>query len=325
MSWIVANWRLKLLSVVLAIGLLAAVAFIQNPVRVRTIAAPIKYANQPTDLVLVNPQPSVNVDVSGLATAVSGLVPNAVTAEVDLKNLKKGHANLPVTPRLQSSGLTVLNERITIPVEADDLKLAQLGVEVRTPNVLPGFSVTTAQAECGNSSLPCKVTVVGPARFLDGLKAFVNYDSKIDSSFKSPSQPVQFELAGRPFDVAKTSTIPQMTRDPTTVLVHIDVQQTTFSRSVVLLDGTPVRPPPPGFRVTRIVISPNTITITGPANVLSGIETIALPAVDLGDRGAGDAVFTVNVQLPDLVTSSTTRVRITYTIQPNPNLSPSPR
>ena len=40
MSWIVTNWRLKLLSLVLTVGLLGGVAFSENPLEFATV--PVK-------------------------------------------------------------------------------------------------------------------------------------------------------------------------------------------------------------------------------------------------------------------------------------------
>ena len=319
MSWIVANWRLKLLSLMLALGLLAAVAFASNPVGTKTVAAKVFYNNQPADLALLNPPLTINVTVLGLANAVTTVGAANVGVDVDLTKLKKGKATVQVTPRVNVQGVSVQNEKASIELVADDLKPAQLDVDIRYTQVQTGWAVTKAEARCGNAPPPCKVLVTGPASVLDGLKAFAKVDTGINTDdIRVPSVEVQFEQKGRPIDLAKQVTVPQISIDPKIVEVHIEAKKGTQSRQVVLIDAPPVRPPPAGFRVTRITIDPISILIIGPADRIQ-IDSITLPAVDLGDRGAGDWPFNVAIPLPDGVTGSANRARIVYTIQQNPN------
>jgi YbbR domain-containing protein len=89
-SRIVANWRLKLLALLLAIGLLTAVAFSENPVEGRTVPVGVQYVNKPEGLVLVQPPARVSVSVVGLRDAVERVQSSAVGVTVDLAGAKAG-------------------------------------------------------------------------------------------------------------------------------------------------------------------------------------------------------------------------------------------
>jgi len=68
-SWklITDDWRLKLLALGLAVLMLGAVAFSQNPPTSRTLSISLVYPPMPVDLILINPPSKTNVTVSGLS------------------------------------------------------------------------------------------------------------------------------------------------------------------------------------------------------------------------------------------------------------------
>src|SRR5205814_5243153 len=88
MTWLIANWRLKLLALGLALGLLGAVAFSENPVSVTSVPAVVDYDNKDPSLVVLNPVLKTNVNVFGVSSAVDPLkasanFPNGVRFHVD--------------------------------------------------------------------------------------------------------------------------------------------------------------------------------------------------------------------------------------------------
>ena len=100
MSWIVTNWRLKLLSLVLAVGLVGAVAFSQNPPVFDTVAVHVEFANLPQDLVVLDPPTSIDVPVAGLRDTVTKYKNTAAGVTINLANAKPGPNQVfAVTPR----------------------------------------------------------------------------------------------------------------------------------------------------------------------------------------------------------------------------------
>src|SRR5207248_1711275 len=104
MSWLVGNWQLKLLALVMSLGLFAAVAFEANPLTAHTFTATIEYDGIPADTipiqVTVDDRASVAVPIDTRITYAEGwtgvadkivVTPatlNLVGAASELKDLK---------------------------------------------------------------------------------------------------------------------------------------------------------------------------------------------------------------------------------------------
>src|SRR5919197_5717651 len=178
MTWILRNWRMKLLALALSIGLFAALAFSSNPIQFATVDAKLNYINQPSNLVLIGPPTTTKVTVSGLAQDVKTA---SVRADVDLANIKKA-TTVTLTPRARVFGSNVSAQSVSpINFGVDDLTTVQLDVEIRPRQVVQGWAITNSQVACPgtNAAQACKVTFTGPAGLEDGLKAYVIYDGPI--------------------------------------------------------------------------------------------------------------------------------------------------
>jgi YbbR domain-containing protein len=320
-SWILGNWQLKLLALGLSVGLFAALAFSQNPIQFVTVNAKVIYSNPPTGLVVANPQPTTSVTLSGLAANIKNA---SVRAEVDLSKVKKG--TITITPAARVLGDGVTAQAVTpVTFSVDDLATAQLDIEVRTPNVEQGWTPTKTQAVCGNSSQACKVTFTGPAALTKGLKAYVIVQGPINGDAQDElNVPVRFEQSGRPFDPTKITTIPEIGWNPATVTAHIEAKQGTTTKTVALVDAAPSAKPPSGYHVTSVSTNPQTIQVTGSPDVLAGIRSITLPAVDLSSY-TSDHTFRLSIPSPDpSVQLSATVAQVTYSIAKNPAVTTSP-
>jgi YbbR domain-containing protein len=73
-----------------------------------------------------------------------------------------------------------------------------------------------------------------------------------------------------------------------------------------------------------VTTNPQTIQITGPPDVLAGVKSITLPAVDLSPY-TSDHTFRLPIASPDpSVQLSTDVAQVTYSIARNPAITPSP-
>ena len=345
MQWIVANWRLKLLAIALAVGLLAAVAFSENPLTLRTVPAAVDYDNLAPGVVVINPVLRQNVNVSGFSNAVNGIsasLPNGVRLRVDLKGLTTPvqHRTFYATPKTLPTGVTWTGDAVPITIDIDILPAPKsMPVEVRTPKVAPGFIVLhndplQTYAWChSNSKEPCQVVVTAPASVLEGLKAFVQVSDQVTgTAVESPSQAVQFEQNGRPLDLYKFSTFPSVGVDPSTVNVHITAQQTQVSRQVAV-HATVTGRPACGFQITSINYQPEPfVTITGPGDAVAKIDSINLPqAIDVSNATSGSRVQET-VPTDSGVTANPGQVVVTVSIvkqidcsAPTPAPTPTPK
>jgi YbbR domain-containing protein len=334
LSWIVANWRLKVLALLLAIGLLMAVAFSENPVEARTVPVGVQYVNKPDSLVLVQPPAKVNVSVFGLRDAVERVQSSAVGVTVDLTGAKAGpnqtfYGKIKVT----GAGVTAQSDPVAVLLTIDTYERALLDIDVRLPDSpVTGVKISDKVALCPGSRDPCKEPVSGPASILEGLTAFVRYDSPITNagSFDSPSQPVQFEKNGKVIDLRSINTSPVISIEQPTVAVHIDSTGGTQSKQVIVYAKV-INQAPCGY-VVNLDVSPSTVNLFGPIDQISKVGSIGLdPAVNLATL-PGSEVLTRNVNTGfDQVKAEPSTAKVTVTVTqssacapPAPSPSPSP-
>lgn len=319
MSLITESWRLKLLAVTLAVLMLGAVAFTQ--VNTKTIQVNMTYNNLPPNLVLVAPIVQISLTVSGPNDLL--LTPSSVTAAADLAKVKKGSAiSVPIQVHTTDPRI-VWQAPAPITVNVDNSASLPLDIQVRTPNQATGWVVTRAVTQCGNTLDPCKVTFTGPTSLAAGLIAFVSVGDPIQAgTTDSLNQTVQFEQNGRPIDLSRLQTLPLTTWNPSTVTAHVEAKRGTSSTQVTLIDDTPTRRPPAGYRVTGIAVDPQSVLCTGPGDAIASLTSITLPAVDLGNS-TSNASFNVKIPLPSGVTCGVLAAKITYSISQNPNVQPT--
>ena len=327
MSWriITDDWRLKLLAIGLAVLMLGAVAFSQNPPTTDSQTVPLAYANIPSNLTLLNFPSTATVTYSGVADQITKAKKcSCFTATVDVSHARPGsNVLLNVVAKSTITDLSVQSPP-PVPVTIDTYVPGKdLQVQV-SAHAAPGWSITKTAAACPNT--PCVVHFSGPASWLKNMTATVTYSGAVNlGSIDSPNQPVQLTNTNGLVDLTTCRTDPCATLDTLTASIHIEAVPGSNSSTVVLLDSPPSRPPASGYRITAITITPNTVSITGDPTILGRIRAITLPALDLTGR-TSDATFPVNIpydQYPG-ISGTVQTAQIKYSISPNPSASPSP-
>jgi len=198
-SWniITDDWRLKLLALGLAVLMLGAVAFSQNPPTYKDLTVPIVYPNIPADsaIVAINPPTTAKVRVTALADVLQGVTPLSVAATIDLSRVSAGpdqHVNLSV--RSVDSRVQVVNPVVPYVLNIDKRVPLKLDVHVRTPRITSGWTVTKSEARClgASSGTACQVTFTGPASYETNLQAYVDFPIPVEQNtfcllYTSPS------------------------------------------------------------------------------------------------------------------------------------------
>ena len=320
MTWIVDNWQLKLLALVLSLGLFAAVAFQQNPITTNLISAPIQYDQlSPSQSIFAAPS-TEKVTLTGLSQNVRIAGPNNVSIHVDASRLRNGTQIVIGRPRVAVPGVGTLEDQIPFTITVDDRATVSVQVEARI-NYAEGWKPLADKIVV----TPGRLTIVGAASQLKDLKAFVAPAAPIGvSSADIPSLPIQLERNGRPATIP-TDTTPATTVDSTlNASLHVEAQKPNQTRRVPLLE-TPTGTPTPGFRITAISIDPLFIDVSGAVDVLTNINSVSLPPISVDGQSA-TITRSVRVNtLPANITSSVSTVSVTITIQRNPLIpSPSP-
>lgn len=321
MNLITDDWRLKLLAVGLAVLMLGAVAFSQNPPQTRTFNVPLSYTVGP-DLVIINAPTKTSVTVNGLADLVGSMTADRIQAHVDATKVNPGpDVRLSVVATSLVQGVSA-QQPPPFTASVDRLSVDTLTVQPIN-HAGPGWEVTKSEVLCPAS--PCVVHFSGPASWEVNLKAVAIYSSPIEnSSYDVPTWPVVLQRGSAPLDQNTFSqNQPQSSLDVGTVSLHIEARTGTTSRSVALVDSAPVHPPPAGYHVTGVVIAPVTVVLTGPADKLALVQNLPLPPVDLSSSTA-NATFSVQIPFPTGMSGSVATAKITYLISANPVVSPSP-
>ncbi len=319
MSWAIVTdeWRMKLLAAGLAVLMLGAVAFSQNPPTSGSLTVPLLYGGIPANLVLINPPPSVTVTYQGVADAIKNVRASNLTATVDVSHARVGSNVLAVVAKSTIPDVYPQNPQ-PIYVQADTyVQNLPLQVQV-SARPAPGFNISTTAAECPGK--PCTAHFSGPAAWTKNLVAYVTYPGSVNlTSVSSPNQPINLTNVNGPLDLTACRTDPCATLDILTASIVITAVPGSNSSTVTLLDSGWSHGPAAGYRVTEVDISPNPIVLTGDPTTLGKIRSITLPANDLSGR-TSNAVFQVAIPLPEGVAASVPNATVTYVIQPNPAL-----
>jgi hypothetical protein len=312
-----------LLALGLAVLMLGAVAFSQNPPTSISMKVGINYT-VPPGLILINPPKQTTVTVRGLADLVSAANAGNTAATADVSKAPSTGSSVTVNLVGKSviAGVSVDASPITLNI--DTRNVVQLAVVARTPHgAALGWQILKQEAQCAGPPPPCTVTFDGPAGWEDNLKAYADYPLAVAGSLNDfPSAPVVLEQNGTSLDYLNTYTVPKLGLNINTVSIHIEAKSGTTSRQVTLVDSPPSNPPPTCYRVTSIAVDPSAIVISGPSDAVPNITTITLPAVDLSQHTSD---FTFRIAIPPLpagVTGSATTARVTYSISKNPNCTP---
>jgi YbbR domain-containing protein len=315
-SWnLVTNeWRLKLLALGLAVLMLGAVAFSQNPPTTRSQIVGLSYAVGP-DIILINPPSKTTVTYTGLADLIVNVTPSNLTATVDATHATPGAAvKLNVAARSTMLGVNVQNPA-PIAVDIDSRKVKELAVQVAA-RADTGWSISKAVAT------PSTVHFDGPLSWETNLVATVTFPGVVNvGTRESPNQPILLKNSGGLLDLSAARTVPAASLDFNAATIHIEATPGSTSSTVALVDAPPSQPPPAGYRVTGITITPNTVVITGDAAIVGRIQRITLPSVDLSTR-TSDFTFQITIPYPDGTAGNVATARVTYTIARNPNTSP---
>ncbi len=322
MNLITDDWRLKLLAVGLAILMLGAVAFSQNPPQTKTFSVPLSYTVGP-DLVIINAPTKTSVTVNGLADLIGSMTADHIQAHVDATRVSPGgDVKLYVVATSLVNGVNIAQQPAPFTANIDRLTVDALTVQP-IDHAGPGWEVTKSEVLCPTS--PCVVHFSGPASWEVNMRAVSIYSSPIENStYDVPTWPVNLQQGSITLDPSKfTLNQPISGLDVSSVSLHIEARTGTTSRSVALVDSAPVHPPPAGYHVTGVVIAPVTVVLTGPADKLSLVQYLSLPPVDLSSSTA-NATFTVQIPFPAGMSGSVAVAKLTYLIAANPNASPSP-
>jgi YbbR domain-containing protein len=327
-KWVLDNWQLKLLAVVLAAGLLLAVAFQENPITNRQVSANVAYENLAPNLMLVDFPRNVQIVLLGTNSALSAVTSAGVRLRADLKGLGPGRHDLTARPTLPSgSAVTTLQNQFPLTVSIDNRVDVNLPIAVRV-TYGPGWQQVpdkAPKASPGTVSISAPAGFVGQSGTPDAVQAFVLITDPVQANtLDLGNLLIQFEKGGKTVAFPADRTLPVSGYTPPNVTVHVDAQKPNVTRETTLIE-TPSGTPAAGFRVSAVSINPLFVKVTGPANVLAPLDTIDLGAIDVTGRSQSFSQrVSVGGVLPGGVIADTAFATVTITIVQNPAVHPTP-
>jgi YbbR domain-containing protein len=293
--WIVTDWRLKLLALVLAVGLLAGVAFSENPPTLDTVSVHVDYHNIPDGLVVIDPPTTVDVPVAGFRSDVARYRASSAGVVIDLSNAHAGRQTYTAVPRTDLPGLQFRQSSIQIRLDIETSAARLLDIEVRTRSRSPGIAVVPEKtyAICGNANDHCQVWVRGPQSLVEDLRAFAMYDVPITAAAtgSSPDQPVRFEAHGVPIDLSNgPRTLPSISWTPKVVTVVVTTQGGSQTKTVPVNTRTQGAQAC-GYQIAGVDVQPNVVTVSGPVDAVSRVNSVNMDPIVLTGMNASQRLI----------------------------------
>jgi YbbR domain-containing protein len=315
-GFLTRNLRAKALATGIALVTWVGVVYAGNPPESRTVSVhvPQDQASLPSRFVLAGAVPDISVRVSGTREHVNAFDTSSLSVSVDYRVIRStGVQDIPIHVVNNDRDVSLDNVPDTVSVDVDQRDSVTLPVTIVLDATPPSGYVIT-----GQRVQPDSVVVDGPHRQLSGLSVQVHLNmANQKTNLEGLYNVLLFDRFGR-----KVNDL-GLTRSQVTVTITVSSVTTSRSSAVVpKVSGTP----PSGEYLSGIGASPLTVVLTGPQELLNGLDSINTAAIFLSGLGAGDHVFQVKVAPPAGVTASpdTVTVTITIAVVPTPTPAPSP-
>src|SRR5260370_176580 len=185
------DWRLKLLAVGLAVLMLGAVAFSQNPPQTKTFSVPLSYTVGP-DLVIISAPTKTSVTVNGLADLIGSMTADHIHAHVDATRVSPGgDVKLYAAATSILNGVNIAQQPGPFTANIDRLTVDSLTVQP-IDHAGPGGEGTKSEVLFPAS--PCVVHFSGPASWEVNMRAVRTYSSPIENTtYDVPTCPVNLQ------------------------------------------------------------------------------------------------------------------------------------
>ncbi len=292
------NLSYKILALVLSIGLFANVKLHQEPFTT-AMTLPLQVRDVPETLVASPSISQVTVVLYGPKVYVSRLVPDDLKAYVDLRDANAGHTKEDVSVEVPANLKPLVSIQNITPDRIDVRLFQKRRKSVAVRVAWEGEPV--AGASYGDARIdPLTVDVAGA----EAMVAMVDHavvrlqagDPHITGRF--PVIPV--DSAGEPVSEVRVW--------PDAATVDVTLTQTSDRRQAFVApsyNGTPA----PGFTIDRIWSIPDVVTVLGPPEVISRLNSVPTGVVDISGAKS-DVVHNVPVQVPPGVTAVPESVQV---------------
>ena len=311
-GFISRNWKLKVGCFFIAFVTWVGVVYAGNPPETRLVTVPVPQSAIPSQFVLVHPVQDVAIRIGGDENTLSSLSPTtAVTVSARWSSVTHtGVYAIPLTVVNNDPAIELIDPPASVTVDVDAFESKSVGVTIVITNPPPvGYQSGVEQVS------PSSVVIEGPARELVGIQARVTVDlSTQKANFQADLRVLAYDAKGvRLNDVGI---------DHTNVSVSIAISADVTQRLVAIIprtEGTTSA----GHYLAGISVSPQTIEVTGPQDLLNGLDSVTTSPIFLNGI-FGTFTQSVSLVLPPGVTAPTSKVTVTIEIGSVPTPPPTP-
>jgi YbbR domain-containing protein len=318
-GFITRNWKLKVGCTLIALVTWVGVVYAVNPPETRLVSVPVPQSSIPTQFVLVHPVQNVAVRVGGDQNTLQSLNADAITVTVAWSDVTHAGAySIPISVVSDDPNIELIDRPTTVRVDVDAFTSKSVPVTIVSTNPPPvGYRIGAEHWS------PSSVVIDGPERELAGIQAHVTVNLIAQkANFQADVSVLAYDSKG----VRLNDVHP----NPGTVSVSIAITADVTTRLVAVLPPRPEGTASPGHYLVGIVVSPSAVDITGPQDLLNGIDSVATTPIVLNGV-FGNFTETLSLVLPAGVTASVSKVTVTIEIgtipsppTPTPTPTPSP-
>lgn len=280
------NLGLKMISLAVALAIWGAVHNQTDPLVLRHRAVPVEASGVPTNLAVARIEPSqVTVTLYGRTSRFEQLEYSNFRLVADVTHGQVGTQTMPVSPDGLPEGLEIRSiARAMVRVELDSVVTARRQVFVQTHgDPASGFAAASSSVE------PSQVSVSGPSSQVQRVARVV---AEVDISGRNAALPTTVTLAAQD---AGSLPLSGVRIEPAQAVVTVTLRQVN-SKTVPVVPV--ILSVPAGYEVGRLTVKPVTVTLTGPANVLTAVDSVQTGPISLRDTREG-GTFTAPIRLPD--------------------------
>lgn len=319
-GFITRNFRLKLGCALLALVTWAGVVYASNPPETinLTVAVPQQRSSLPSGFILVNPIKRLPLRLGGTRESLNAFDPESdLEITVSWASVKHGGVqSIPVSVVNNDPNVELLDAPTAVQANIDRLGSESVAVTVVvTANPPPGFAVT------GIATSPSTVTVAGPEHELSGLQARVSVDlSGAKANFKAQLNVYLYDARGNQIGLGGDL---EFVNSVGSVSVTVSISSDVTSRIVAVLPQIVGRVAT-GYILSAIRYTPSSVTLSGPQDLLNGIDSVSTAPVSVNGL-TGTETVSVPVQVGiGGVTSSATLITVTILVNQVTTPTPSP-
>jgi YbbR domain-containing protein len=307
------NWKLKVGCTLIAFVTWVGVVYAGNPPETKLVAlaVPQSPANIPAGYVLVRPVNTLLVRVGGDQNTLDSLNPAVLTVNVDWAAVNRaGTYSIPMSITSSDPNIELIEPPTSVQVDLDAHTSKSVPVTIQISSPPPvgyqsGIQLTT----------PSTVVVNGPQHELAGIVVRVTVNLSTQKANFQAQVPVLV------YD-SKGVRLNNVGVNQTDVSVSIAITANVTNKTVAVspkIEGTPS----PGHYLAGLTYSPVTVKITGPQDLLNGIDSIATLPIFLNGI-FGTFTQTVELVLPAGITAPISKVTVTIVMVALPTPPPTP-